>query len=191
MPIHIALLRAVNVGVTGKLPMAELRTLCEGLGFRHVRTYNQSGNLVCSSTLDAAKFKAKLEKALAARMGKPCRVLVRSVDEMQKVVDRNPFPEAPPNQLLVIFLDEAPPKSALASCVVPGREQLALRGRDLFMVCVGEEEEQPWPPMVIGGHGIVVAQYLRAAVNERGRVPQTWKMSVKLRPHRLPIKLPA
>jgi uncharacterized protein (DUF1697 family) len=33
----IALLRAVNVGGTGKLPMSELRALCERLGFRNVR----------------------------------------------------------------------------------------------------------------------------------------------------------
>jgi uncharacterized protein (DUF1697 family) len=36
MPVHVALLRAVNVGGTGTLPMAELKTLCEEIGFPDV-----------------------------------------------------------------------------------------------------------------------------------------------------------
>ncbi|MET0755288.1 MAG: DUF1697 domain-containing protein, partial [Pseudoxanthomonas sp.] len=43
---HVALLRAVNVGGTGKLPMADLRALCEAAGFKEVRTYIASGNVV-------------------------------------------------------------------------------------------------------------------------------------------------
>ncbi|MGH6729250.1 MAG: DUF1697 domain-containing protein, partial [Sphingomicrobium sp.] len=35
----IALLRAVNVGGTGKLPMVELKEMAEELGFNDVRTY--------------------------------------------------------------------------------------------------------------------------------------------------------
>ena len=42
----IALLRAVNVGGTGKLPMAELKAMAEELGFKAVRTYIASGNLL-------------------------------------------------------------------------------------------------------------------------------------------------
>ena len=46
MPVFIALLRAVNVGGTGKLPMGDLKRLCEKAGFRNVRTYIASGNVV-------------------------------------------------------------------------------------------------------------------------------------------------
>ena len=46
MPVFIALLRAINVGGTGKLPMSDLRSLCEKAGFRNVRTYIASGNVV-------------------------------------------------------------------------------------------------------------------------------------------------
>ena len=49
MNTYIALLRAVNVGGTGKLPMAELRTLCESAGFKDVRTYIASGNVLLRS----------------------------------------------------------------------------------------------------------------------------------------------
>jgi uncharacterized protein (DUF1697 family) len=49
MPAFIALLRAVNVGKTGKLPMADLKAMCEAAGFARVRTYIASGNVVFSS----------------------------------------------------------------------------------------------------------------------------------------------
>ena len=43
---YVALLRAVNVGGTGKLPMADLRKLAGQLGFGDVRTYIASGNAI-------------------------------------------------------------------------------------------------------------------------------------------------
>ena len=46
MPVFVVLLRAVNVGGTGKLPMSDLKRLCEKAGFRNVRTYIASGNVV-------------------------------------------------------------------------------------------------------------------------------------------------
>ena len=42
----IALIRAVNVGGTGKLPMSELKSICEDAGFLNVQTYIASGNVV-------------------------------------------------------------------------------------------------------------------------------------------------
>jgi uncharacterized protein (DUF1697 family) len=46
MTTYIALLRAVNVGGTGKLPMAELKAMCIEMGFANVQTYIASGNVV-------------------------------------------------------------------------------------------------------------------------------------------------
>src|SRR3954469_20798170 len=55
MAAYIALLRAVNVGGTGKLPMSDLRELCEKAGFRKVRTYIASGNVVFESRMTEAQ----------------------------------------------------------------------------------------------------------------------------------------
>ena len=41
MTAFIALLRAVNVGGTGKLSMPDLRALCENAGFKNVRTFSR------------------------------------------------------------------------------------------------------------------------------------------------------
>jgi hypothetical protein len=43
MTAYIALLRAVNVGGTGKLPMSDLKAMCEKAGFGNVRTYTLRG----------------------------------------------------------------------------------------------------------------------------------------------------
>ena len=82
MTAFIALPRAVNVGGTGALPMSDLRDLCEALGFKGARTSIQSGNVVLESQLSEAEVKAALEKALAAKLGKPVGVIVRTAAEM-------------------------------------------------------------------------------------------------------------
>lgn len=133
MPVFVALLRAVNVGGTGKLPMSELRELCEAAGFEKVTTYIQSGNVVFSTRLGKAKVQAKLEAALAAKLGKPVGVHLRTPSELDDIVQRNPFKEAPPNRLLVLFLDRAAPPDALEALVIPGREELEASGREIFI----------------------------------------------------------
>ena len=61
MTRYIALLRAVNVGGTGKLPMADVKSICEDLRFARVETYIASGNVVFESKAAAPRVKAELE----------------------------------------------------------------------------------------------------------------------------------
>ena len=99
MTAFIALLRAVNVGGTGKLPMTELKAMCEQAGFTKVKTYIASGNVVFQSSKSEAAVKKTLEAALAAYAGKPVGVMVRTAAEMAAILEANPFPEAPANFL--------------------------------------------------------------------------------------------
>jgi uncharacterized protein (DUF1697 family) len=110
---YIALLRAVNVGGTGKLPMADLRRLAEDAGFTDVETYIQSGNLLLTSDEAEAEVGATLESTLEQHLGKPVGVMVRTPSELRGVLDGNPFPDAPGNRVLVTFLPAAPPSDAL------------------------------------------------------------------------------
>jgi uncharacterized protein (DUF1697 family) len=91
MGSFVGLLRAVNVGGTGKLPMSELKTMCEGLGFAAVRTYIASGNVVFASRKEQAAIKAALEARLEAYAGKLVGVLVRSAAEMARVAANSPL----------------------------------------------------------------------------------------------------
>ena len=112
MHAYVALLRAVNVGGTGKLPMSDLKALCERAGLLGVRTYIASGNVVFASRMSEAAVKRALEPALEAYAGKPVGVLVRTAAEMARVVADNPFPDASPSRTVAIFLDEPPPRDA-------------------------------------------------------------------------------
>lgn len=133
MATHVALLRAVNVGGTGKLAMQDLRRLCDAAGFAHVRTYIASGNVVFDTDRPEAEIKAVLEDALARHTGKPVGVLVRSAAEMAAVLAANPFPDAAANRVVALFLDTPPPADALASATGINGEAMAPGVREIYV----------------------------------------------------------
>ncbi len=133
MAVFVALLRAVNVGGTGKLPMTDLKKLCEDAGCTDVRTYIASGNVLLRSTLTASRLKSVLEKRLHAYAGKQVGVMIRTAAEMKSVVKQNPFPKGAPNRVVAIFLYKPPPRDALAG--VSGRkdEELDVGKREIYV----------------------------------------------------------
>ncbi len=133
MTQYIALLRAVNVGGTGKLPMSDLTSLCEAAGFAAVRTYIASGNVLFTSKLGEEAVKTKLQQQLHNYAGKPVGVLVRSAAELARVLASNPYPEEPGNRVVVIFLDSAPPAGALDDIRHRKRERLACGEREIYV----------------------------------------------------------
>jgi uncharacterized protein (DUF1697 family) len=105
------LLRAVNVGGHGKLPMADLRRVLEGLGHRDVQTYLQSGNATLDADLAPGDLARQVENALHEQLGLRTEVIVRTGGELAAVLDANPFPDAlaNPSWLLVTFLRDPLP----------------------------------------------------------------------------------
>jgi uncharacterized protein (DUF1697 family) len=130
---YVALLRAVNVGGTGKLPMAELKRIAEELGFGSARTFIASGNLLFTSDKSENEVRELLEQRLADHMGKPVTVMVRTAAEMAAVAKANPFADAPGRRVLVTFLAEAPPKNALDEAKGQDGERLALGTREIYV----------------------------------------------------------
>jgi uncharacterized protein (DUF1697 family) len=133
MTSYIALLRAVNVGGTGKLPMTDLKAMCEACSFAQVKTYIASGNVVFQSKLPEAKVKAALETKLAIYAGKPVGVAVRTAAEMAAVFAANPFPDAATNRTVAIFLDEPPPANALEAATGQRDEEMRLGLREIYV----------------------------------------------------------
>lgn len=133
MASFVALLRAVNVGGTGKLPMSELKAICEGLGYTSVRTYIASGNVIFASRKTESAVKRELEKALAAYAGKAVGVMVRSAAEIAQVAADNPFAKLAPNRTMAIFLDETPPKDTLAAVRGQKDEKIKLGKREIYI----------------------------------------------------------
>ena len=133
MTKYIALIRAVNVGGTGKLPMADLKSMCNDAGFARVETYIASGNVVFESKAAPSRVKAGLEARLLAYAGKPVSVVVRTASEMVAVLKANPFPQAEPKYTYAIFLDKRPPRDALDHAVGQSFEQMVLGDREIFI----------------------------------------------------------
>lgn len=92
MPTYAILLRAVNVGGYGKLSMADFRKTLSGLGFKNVETYIQSGNAVVDANLSAAKVGQSVAAALQKLLGAPVDVIIRTHDQLERLIRENPFP---------------------------------------------------------------------------------------------------
>lgn len=135
MTAYVALLRAVNVGGTGKLPMSDLRAMAAGLGFANVRTFIASGNLLFDSDLDEGAVKAALEARLEAYAGKRVPVLVRSAAQLAAVAAVDPFPDAHGSRHMVFFYDAQPAADLIAGCRDLNGERLALGVRELYVDC--------------------------------------------------------
>ena len=134
MAVYVALLRAVNVGGTGKLPMSDLKELSEKAGCSKVRTYIASGNVVFESRMTKAQVKTALETALAAYAAKPVGVHIRTAAEMSEILASNPFPDAPPNRTVAISLDESPPSDALERITGKDGEKVQLGKREIYVL---------------------------------------------------------
>ena len=133
MTAFVALLRAVNVGGTGKLSMSDLKALCEDEGFEQVRTYIASGNVVFTANVGEAKVKAALEARLAAYAGKPVGVALRTAKEIVAVLEGNPFDDRPASMTVAIFLDGKPARDALKAVTGRNDEELHAGAREIYV----------------------------------------------------------
>jgi uncharacterized protein (DUF1697 family) len=139
-PRQIALLRGVNVGGNNRVPMAGLRELMGELGYGDVRTHLQSGNAVFTAPGTPPEQAAReIEGVLARALGLGIRVLVRTAEELERVVSANPLPEAvvEPSRLLVTFLSAAPAPERLRE-LDPGDFEPDLFGfgdREIYVWC--------------------------------------------------------
>jgi uncharacterized protein (DUF1697 family) len=129
----VALLRAVNGGGSGKLPISELKAMCEAVGLEDVRTYIASGNVLFNSRLGEKSISKTLEQRLTDYAGKPVGVLVRTAEEMAGVLAENPFSEEPGNRVVLIFLDSVPAAAALKQVTGKKDERPALGRREVYV----------------------------------------------------------
>ena len=133
MTSYVALLRAVNVGGTGKMPMQDLVALCEKLGFTKVKTYIASGNVLFQSRKNEKAVRVALEAAMEKYAGKPVGVMVRTPEELKQVIANNPFPKAAPNHTVAIFLEGTPPADAVRTVTGRADEEVALGKREIYV----------------------------------------------------------
>ncbi|MES2903559.1 MAG: DUF1697 domain-containing protein [Pseudomonadota bacterium] len=133
MTAYVALLRAMNVAGTGKLPMAELKRIGDACGFANVRTFIASGNLLFDSDLAEVEAQALIEAKLEAFFGKSVPVFVRSATEMAATAAANPFDDDRPSRVMVHFIAEKPVAAMLAEARDVAGERMALGPRSIIV----------------------------------------------------------
>jgi len=134
---YLVLLRGINIGGQHKLPMAVLVDLLRDLGCDNVRTYIQSGNAVFTAAPAAARrIPRELAGRLEACLGFEVPVILRSADELNKIITDNPFGKSTDTAALhVAFLADQPDR-ARAARLDPKRSPgdiFELRGREIYL----------------------------------------------------------
>jgi uncharacterized protein (DUF1697 family) len=132
----VALLRAVNVGGNNLIKMADLKAICEHLGFTNVKTLLQSGNVVFTAKGSDKSVAKKLADAIERSHGFRPAIIVRTADEIAGAMKRNPFKaeeKSDPAHLVVVFMAEAPTNGAKEriAAVKVATERLHISGREL------------------------------------------------------------
>lgn len=88
---YVALLRGINVGGNRMVPMADLKASFEQLGFADVKTYINTGNVIFATNIsNPLKLTKMIEKQILKDFGFDVAVIVRSQDQIQKVVKAIP-----------------------------------------------------------------------------------------------------
>lgn len=130
MATYIALLRGVNVGGR-KVPMADLRELCESLRLKNVRTFIQSGNIVLEYAGSSVQLEDLLDKAITKRFGFDVKVTVRTPSDLSAVIKSNPFG----NEAYVVFLssESATIPTEAINKAKAAKEEFIFLGKEIYL----------------------------------------------------------
>jgi uncharacterized protein (DUF1697 family) len=136
MSRHIVLLRGINVGSQRRIAMADLRAVLAAAGFRDVRTFLQSGNVLLESDLAPGQVAHHVERQISCDLQMNVAVVVRSRDELADVVARNPLAAVAddPKRHQVSFLSQALDQATVArlQAVDVAPERFVISGREIF-----------------------------------------------------------
>ncbi|MGI3171545.1 DUF1697 domain-containing protein [Pseudooceanicola sp. C21-150M6] len=153
----IVLLRGVNVGGHGKLPMKPLKSALETAGAQDVATYIQSGNLVFTHDLDNARNLADWTSDLiAAEFGHRPPALALTAEALRNVIAANPFPQAAEPKFMTFHLFDGTVDMTRLTAIRTN----AYDGEE---IAPGDGCLYHWPPRGIGKSKI--AQKIPAAIS--------------------------
>lgn len=141
MQTYIALLRGINVSGQKKIKMVDLRQLLAQIGFKDVVTYIQSGNIVLKTE---ERNPRALEKTIASEIhesyGFDVPVLVKSKEEIQDIIEKNPFDNSEDletNRIYFVLLKEVPKKDLTEALVNETftNEKFIITGNCVYLCC--------------------------------------------------------
>lgn len=132
---YVALLRAINLGATRRVPMPRLREVLTVRGYDGVRTHLASGNVLLVSTLSEPELAADLTAAIQDEFGLEVPVIVRTAEELAGVVAADPLGHLatdPSRYSVTFFAEPLDPERVAAAPTVDGATS-AMRGRELYL----------------------------------------------------------
>ncbi|WP_165732889.1 DUF1697 domain-containing protein [Polaribacter sp. 20A6] len=106
MKKYIVLLRGINVSGKNILPSAELRDLLTDLGFKNVRTYIQSGNIILESDEGKSVICKKINEGIQTKFGYDVPVIARTIPQFKKAIANYPFPTDNNKIVAFVFLNK-------------------------------------------------------------------------------------
>jgi uncharacterized protein (DUF1697 family) len=118
--------------------MAELVRSFDALGYKDVKTFIQTGNVLFNSPSQSApKLATAIEQQLATDFGSGPAVIIRTVPDLLRVGKVSPYAAkgADPARHHVTFLAEAPSKARLSALALPasGRDELVIDGKEVYV----------------------------------------------------------
>ena len=140
----VSILRGINVGGHRKILMQDLKLLYEDLGFVHVKTFIQSGNVIfqTQNSISEDIFSDRIENAIKTSFHFEVPVIIRTADKLQRILSSNPFlleENIDTDKLHLTLLKNIPkpgiPGNTNNSDFLPDR--FAINERDIYLYCPG------------------------------------------------------
>ncbi len=138
---YIALLRGINLGSHKRIKMADLVKAMELLGFKNVKTYLQSGNVIFEDdSTNEAKIAENIGIKINQIFGFQVNVIIRTEDELENIVKGNPFAKdanIQPDKLHVTFLSDMPDSETISDLDIKKdeNEKFEVAGREVYLYC--------------------------------------------------------
>ena len=132
---YIAFLRAINVGGTTIIKMADLKKMFESFGLENVHTYIQTGNVIFDSPeTSASRLEERIGPQLAKASGKPIRIFVRTMREIAALLKNCPFEPGEGESVHVVILDKKPGKKNIDALMAQQSkaDEFAVKGKAAF-----------------------------------------------------------
>jgi len=109
MKTCIVLLRGVMPVGKNKVPMSQLRQVLTDAGFKDVRTYIASGNVILRSNVTPAKIAERVHDLIKEHIGPDLVIVVKTPAQLQKILDGNPLKKFDISRVFYTMFAKKPP----------------------------------------------------------------------------------
>jgi uncharacterized protein (DUF1697 family) len=145
MSRFVVFLRGINVG--GHIVRKrQLQEVFESLGFKNISTYRQSGNVIFETDeTEIEDMRKRIESKLSAVLGYDIAVFLRTITEIKKFIDSQPFKDQDIEGAshLVTFLSTVPQEFLIQLPITIPKSKakiISANGREIFSVTHGGGE---------------------------------------------------